>query len=86
MSLDGDSAPWACAPDSGHLAFDEVIGGVYSAMPAHLLPPPTRRPAFAGHVRRAMGTATRFTEHVRVAALIGYRSHQRPEQPDRHDH
>jgi hypothetical protein len=33
-----------------------------------------------------MGTATRFTEHVRAAALIGYRSHQRAEQPNLHDH
>jgi hypothetical protein len=33
-----------------------------------------------------MGTAARFTEHVRVAALIGYRSHQRAEPPNRHDH
>jgi ubiquinone/menaquinone biosynthesis C-methylase UbiE len=31
------------------LSFDEVIGGIYSAMPSHLLPPPDQRAAFTGH-------------------------------------
>lgn len=26
---------------TGHLSFDELIGGLYSAMPSHLLPPPS---------------------------------------------
>jgi ubiquinone/menaquinone biosynthesis C-methylase UbiE len=58
---------------TGHLDLDEVVGGVYSAMPARLLPPPAERPAFAAHLRRAVGPAARFTEQVRVAALLGYR-------------
>ena len=59
---------------TGHLDFDELIGGLYSAMPAHLLPPAAKRPEFAERIRRAVGTQTRLTEQVRVAALIGYRS------------
>jgi SAM-dependent methyltransferase len=54
-----------------HLTFDELIGGVYSAMPPDLLPPPGRRPAFAEHIRDFTGPGPRFTEHVHVAALIG---------------
>ena len=57
----------------GHLDLDEVIGGVYSAMPARLLPAAAERPAFAAHIRAALGTAARFAERVRVAALLGYR-------------
>jgi ubiquinone/menaquinone biosynthesis C-methylase UbiE len=58
---------------SGDLSLDEVIGGIYSAMPARLLPPLDERPAFAARIRGAIGAAARFTEQVRVAALIGYR-------------
>ncbi len=55
------------------LDFDELIGGLCSAMPAHLLPPAAERPAFAARIRRAIGTATPLTEQVRVAALVGRR-------------
>ncbi|HTT53414.1 MAG TPA: class I SAM-dependent methyltransferase [Streptosporangiaceae bacterium] len=37
------------------LDFGQLIGGLYSAMPPHLLPPPGRREAFAAHVRDATG-------------------------------
>ena len=53
------------------LDFDELIGGLCSAMPAHLLPRAAERPAFAARIRRAIGTATPLTEQVRVAALVG---------------
>jgi hypothetical protein len=53
------------------LDFDEVIGGLYSAMPSHMLPLPDRRAAFARYVRNAIGPGTRFAEPVHVAALIG---------------
>jgi SAM-dependent methyltransferase len=59
---------------AGHLSVDELIGGLYSAMPPHLLPPAAERPAFAAHIRRAVGAETRLAEQVRVAALIGFRS------------
>lgn len=55
------------------LDFDELIGGLFSAMPARLLPPAADRPAFAGLIRRAVGTDAPLTEQVRVAALIGRR-------------
>ncbi len=55
------------------LDFTALIGGLYSAMPPRLLPPPERREAFAAHIRDAVGGATRFTEQVHVTALIGYR-------------
>jgi SAM-dependent methyltransferase len=58
---------------TGELDFAALIGGLYSAMPPHRLPPPERRAAFAAHIRDAVGGATRFTEQVHVAALIGYR-------------
>ena len=58
---------------TAELDFVALIGGLYSAMPPRLLPPPERRAAFAAHIRDAVGGATRFTEHVHVAALIGYR-------------
>jgi SAM-dependent methyltransferase len=54
------------------LTFDELVGGVYSAMPASMLPPPGQRPSFEEHLRHAIGPAERFTEHVHVAALIGH--------------
>jgi SAM-dependent methyltransferase len=57
----------------GHLDFDEVIGGVYSAMPTRLLPQPAQRTAFAEHVRSSIGSGGRFTEQVHVAALIAIR-------------
>jgi ubiquinone/menaquinone biosynthesis C-methylase UbiE len=54
------------------LSFDEVIGGIYSAMPSHMLPPPDQRAAFTGHIRDAIGPGPRFAEQVHVGALIGY--------------
>jgi SAM-dependent methyltransferase len=58
---------------AGRLDVDELIGGLYSAMPPRLLPPAAERPAFAERIRRAAGPATRLNEWVRVTALIGYR-------------
>jgi hypothetical protein len=58
---------------TSELGFAELIGGLYSAMGPHLLPPPDRRAAFSAHIRAAVGGAARFTEQVRVTALIGYR-------------
>jgi hypothetical protein len=54
------------------LSFDEVIGGVYSAMPSRMLPPPGQRAAFTSRIRNAIGPGPRFTEPVHVTALIGH--------------
>ncbi|MFB7381680.1 class I SAM-dependent methyltransferase [Kitasatospora purpeofusca] len=49
---------------------EQIVGGVFSAVPADRLPAPADRPAFAEYVRRCLpaGQET-FTEHVRVAIL-----------------
>lgn len=54
------------------LGFDEVIGGLYSAMPSRMLPTPDRRQAFTELIRNAIGAGPRFAEPVHVAALIGH--------------
>ena len=53
------------------LTFDRLVGGVCSAVPEDLLPAPEDRPAFAGHIRRALPPAATFTEDVRVSVLTG---------------
>jgi SAM-dependent methyltransferase len=55
------------------LDLDRLIGGVYSALPAHRLPPPSQRPAFADQIRRAVAPHTPFTEPVPVRMLFGRR-------------
>ena len=57
---------------TARLSFGELIGGLYSAMPGHLLPPPGQRAAFADHIRNAIGAGGDFAEQVHVAALVGY--------------
>jgi ubiquinone/menaquinone biosynthesis C-methylase UbiE len=52
------------------LSFDQLLGGVLSAM-GEALPPPARRSTFAEGLRGAVGPAQRFAEPVRVAVLIG---------------
>lgn len=53
------------------LTFEELFGGVCSAVPEDLLPGPAERPAFAERIRRALPQADTFTEHVRVSVLTG---------------
>jgi SAM-dependent methyltransferase len=53
------------------LSLDEIIGGVYSAMPVGKLPTRAQRPVFAGQVREALEPHQPFTEHVHVAILLG---------------
>ncbi|TXS74326.1 class I SAM-dependent methyltransferase [Streptomyces sp. me109] len=56
---------------SDELDFDQLIGGIYSAIPEGELPAPQDRAAFAEHIRQALPTDQPFTEQVRVCALIG---------------
>ncbi|MET8677949.1 class I SAM-dependent methyltransferase [Streptomyces sp. NPDC004647] len=56
---------------SDELSVDELIGGVYSAIPADGLPAPADRPAFAEAIRQSLPPELRFTEHVRVSVLTG---------------
>ncbi|HEY6478934.1 MAG TPA: class I SAM-dependent methyltransferase [Streptosporangiaceae bacterium] len=53
------------------LSLEQVVGGVYSAMPVGRLPAPDQRADFAGQVRAAVGPQDRFSEPVHVALLIG---------------
>ncbi|OEU96631.1 class I SAM-dependent methyltransferase [Streptomyces oceani] len=59
---------------SDQLSFDQLIGGVYSAIPAAELPKPEARPSFAEEVRRSLPPDQCFTEDVAVSVLVGRRS------------
>ncbi|GAA2127237.1 class I SAM-dependent methyltransferase [Streptomyces synnematoformans] len=52
------------------LGIDEVIGSVFSAIPAGRLPGPQERPALAERIRRALPPAP-HRENIRVATLVG---------------
>lgn len=56
---------------SDELSLEQVIGGVYSALPVDRLPSPDSRPEFADRVGAALGEHAPFVEHVSVAMLIG---------------
>jgi ubiquinone/menaquinone biosynthesis C-methylase UbiE len=56
---------------SDDLRFDQLLGGVYSAMGPDQLPPD--RPAFAARIRQAVDPETCFREHIRVHILTGRR-------------
>ena len=53
------------------LSLDQIVGGVYSALPTDKLPTPGQRSAFVQQVRAAVGPQDRFTEPVHVAILTG---------------
>jgi hypothetical protein len=53
------------------LSFDQLVGGVYSALPTDRLPAADQRPAFAAQVRAAVGDHERFSEPVHVAIITG---------------
>ncbi|QPP08060.1 class I SAM-dependent methyltransferase [Streptomyces bathyalis] len=50
---------------------EELIGGIYSAVPEQQLPAPADRPAFAERILRALPRRDSFTEHVEVSVLTG---------------
>ncbi|MGW4464580.1 class I SAM-dependent methyltransferase [Micromonospora sp. NPDC004704] len=53
------------------LDLEHLVGGVYSALPVDRLPPPDQRPRFAEQIRNALPPDDPFTEHIRVAMLLG---------------
>lgn len=53
------------------LTFDQIIGGLYSAIPAEQLPAASQRPAFEERIRQALPGDERFTERVHVSVLVG---------------
>jgi len=56
---------------AAELSFDQLVGGVLSALPTDRLPAADQRPAFAAQIRSAVGPGDRFTEPVHVAILTG---------------
>jgi len=53
------------------LTFHQVIGGLYSAIPAEQLPTAEQRPAFENNVRESLPHGEPFLEQVRVSVLVG---------------
>lgn len=53
------------------LDVDQIVGGVYSALPVDKVPAPAQRADFAEKVRCALEPHAPFTEHVHVAILTG---------------
>jgi SAM-dependent methyltransferase len=56
---------------TAELTLDQIVGGVYSAMPVARLPAPGQRPLFAEQVRAALAPHEPFAEQVQVAMLFG---------------
>ncbi|MER7396699.1 class I SAM-dependent methyltransferase [Streptomyces sp. NPDC000151] len=52
------------------LTFEELVGGVCSAVPADRLPPPADRPHFTAGLRAALPEGP-YAEEVRVRVLVG---------------
>lgn len=53
------------------LDLDQLVGGIYSALPANQLPASDQRPGFADEIRRAVAPHEHFSEDVHVAILAG---------------
>lgn len=53
------------------LSFDDVVGGLMSAIPVSLLPAAAERPEFRQRLRAAVGDGETFREPVHVAVLLG---------------
>jgi SAM-dependent methyltransferase len=81
LAMAGFEVSSAAVDYAAELTFDQLVGGIYSALPAERLPAPDQRPAFAEQLRRAVGPQERFTEPVQVAILTG-----RIPGADRRDH
>ncbi|MFC0430562.1 class I SAM-dependent methyltransferase [Kutzneria buriramensis] len=55
------------------LSLEQVVGGVYSALPVDRLPAPAERPRFAERLGEALQPHRPFIERVRVTILTGRR-------------
>lgn len=71
LTMAGFDVSSAAFDYAAELTFDQLVGGIYSALPVDRLPAPDQRPAFAEQLRRAVGPQEWFTEPVHVAILIG---------------
>ena len=64
--VDGVDCDWVA-----ELSFDQLLGGVLSAMGGDRLPAGEQRVAFAAGLREAVGSAQHFIEPVHVALITG---------------
>jgi SAM-dependent methyltransferase len=71
LALAGYEVAAAAVDHAAELSFDQLVGGVLSALPADRLPAADQRPAFAEQIRSAVGPGNRFAEPVHVAILTG---------------
>jgi hypothetical protein len=62
------------------LDLDQLVGGVYSALPVTRLPAQDQRSAFAEQIRQAVAPHEHFSEQVHVAILAG-RVRSQPSPP-----
>ncbi|SCK05257.1 class I SAM-dependent methyltransferase [Streptomyces sp. WMMB 322] len=60
---------------------EELVGGIYSALPERQLPAPADRPAFAQRVRQALPHRETFTERVDVSVLTGRKTGEATGRP-----
>ncbi|MEV7782995.1 methyltransferase domain-containing protein [Kitasatospora sp. NPDC088351] len=56
---------------AAELTFEQLLGSLYSAIPAPDLPAPPARPAFAARLRAALPPGPAYPEQVRVSLLTG---------------
>lgn len=63
------------------LTLEQLVGSLYSAIPADDLPAAADRPAFAERVRAALPAETYFTENVRVSMVVGRVTGQEATEP-----
>ena len=64
--VDGVECDWVA-----ELSFDQLLGGVLSALGASRLPVDEQRVAFASGLREVVGSAQHFSEPVHVALITG---------------
>lgn len=57
---------------AAQLTVDQLVGGVFSALPADQLPPWASRDTFAAQLRDALAHHDHLTEHVRVWLQFGH--------------
>jgi ubiquinone/menaquinone biosynthesis C-methylase UbiE len=74
MAEAGIDVTEACYDYTDELDLEQLVGGIYSALPAQRLPPPDERAAFAAQIHHAVAPHAPFTEHVSVRMLLGRRS------------
>jgi len=71
LAAAGYAVSTAAIDYDAELTIDQIIGAVYSALPAGQLPPHSQRPRVAEQIYLALHPYEPFTEHVRVSIVTG---------------